>query len=86
MAFISHRCGCGHLLINHKGPGHCAQKGGAGCGNPCSKTLPPPEVVPTWDVQRRPITAIAEPGTSIGHGYPTMHDCDACRELYAQVT
>lgn len=84
MAFIDHRCPCGHRLTQHRGPGNCTADAGKGCARPCSKTLPAPEVMPSWDLKGRPVKRIVPPGEDFGNHF-TTHDCETCRALYEQV-
>lgn len=70
MAFIGHRCTeCGKSVL------YCR------CGHRAAASAP--EVIPTWDIACRPVTTIAEPGTSCA-GSDTC-GCKACKALYAQL-
>ncbi|MGK5533335.1 hypothetical protein [Streptomyces sp. URMC 129] len=86
MAFIDHRCPCGHIALRHGGaPIRCLA--GRGCdANDCGPTEDTaPEVVPTWDAAGRPVAAIVPPGEVVS-GLGRTCDCGACRELYEAET
>ncbi|MFB7899957.1 hypothetical protein ACFC1B_26940 [Streptomyces xiamenensis] len=86
MAYITHRCTCGHLPTAHPRPGQCVQLGGRNCPAPCSpRAAVEPEVVRTWDAAGRPVTTIAAPGDRLP-GIGTTCDCAACTALYEQHT
>lgn len=94
---IVHRCtiaGCNHpdvwgqraahpvLGLTGALPVNCGQ----GCHPKCQWN-DQPEAMPRWDRDGRPVTDIVPPGSE----YPSMHarsthDCEACRDLYAQLT
>ena len=94
MAFIGHRCTCGHNDVNHtkndKGKLVCTAKAGAPCGRPC-KSQGEPEVMPSFAVTGRPVERIIPPGD----GFRAMGDhvivktcycyCDGCQALYEQL-
>ncbi|WP_370129151.1 hypothetical protein [Streptacidiphilus sp. EB103A] len=72
--------------IHHERGKGC--RGGAhGCGGSCRKS-PKPVVRPTFDIKARPVETVREPGTHIGDAVntPRTCDCDACKELYAELT
>ncbi|UWM52097.1 hypothetical protein N0X72_25465 [Streptomyces carpaticus] len=87
MAYIAHRCTCGHLPAAHPQTGRCTQLAGRSCpGGPCSaRRAAAPEIVPTWDAAGRPVTTIAAPGERLP-GIGDTCDCAACTELYEQQT
>jgi hypothetical protein len=92
MAFIGHRCGCGHNDLNHaeddKGKQICTAKAGASCGKGC-KSQGEPELMPTFDAKGGTVERILPPGD----GLRAMGDsvvvrtcgCDACQALYEQL-
>lgn len=92
MAFIGHRCSCGHNDINHadndKGKPICTAKAGSPCGKPC-KSLGESEVMPTFDRKGNTVERIIAPGdgleTESGVKVVTTCGCDVCLALYEQL-
>jgi hypothetical protein len=94
MAYIGHRCDCGHTDLQHRNNGtsktlgSCTANCGLSCGFPCGAT-PEPQVIPTFDGHGRPVERVIAPGG----GLPAMGDvdvlktcpCDACVALYEQL-
>lgn len=94
MAYIGHRCDCGHTDLSHRNNGEgqslggCTGYCGTSCGTPCG-SMPEPEVFPTFDAKGRPVERVIEPGG----GLPAMGDndvlktcpCAACAALYEQL-
>lgn len=87
MAFIDHRCACGHRMTQHRGAGRCQHYGGAGCGNPCSplSDMPAPELMPSFTAQAKPVDMITPPGETFGNHFRTC-GCEKCAALYEQLT
>lgn len=96
MAYIAHRCGCGHLDTQHnpsRDPntpnerGACTADAGRACHGTCEWGAEP-EVYPTFNLKRQPIERIVVPGTRYGAeagGVPTC-GCDNCKALYAELS
>ncbi|MEV8045914.1 hypothetical protein AB0P02_19015 [Streptomyces griseoluteus] len=92
MAFIGHRCSCGHNDLNHKldtdDKQVCTARSGEACGEGCD-TQGDPELMPTFDRKGRPIERILAPGdaleTESGVRLISTCECDACRDLYEQL-
>ena len=91
MAYIGHRCGCGHTDLNHSRDAKkalCTANGGRSCGRGC-RTNPKSQVLPTWDHKGRPVERVVPPGE--GLATPTGNDgvrtcnCDSCKALYAEL-
>jgi hypothetical protein len=91
MAYIGHRCGCGHLDIHHKtdaARSSCQADGGHSCGRGCRKSTKA-LLLPTFDLKGRPVERIVPPGERWGapNGGPmTTCACDNCQVLYAERT
>lgn len=92
MAFIGHRCSCGHNDINHaedgKGKRVCTANGGAPCKRRC-KTNGEPELMPTFDGKGNRVERIVRPGggLAIGDAHPIGRtcECESCQSLYGQL-
>lgn len=92
MAFIGHRCTCGHNDLNHtrndKGKAVCTARSGGSCGKGCIASGEP-ELLPTFDRKGRHIEQITPPGdglkTESGSTGVKTCICDACQALYAQL-
>ncbi|KDN83450.1 hypothetical protein [Kitasatospora cheerisanensis] len=92
MAYIGHRCACGHLDVHHRADSasreHCEAVGGVRCGKGCRKSSTS-ILVPTFDLAGRRIETITEPGQWIGEGAGYSRAacaCDDCRALHAELT
>lgn len=89
MAYIGHRCTCGHSDLNHRQDGTATTLGGcaATCQRPCGP-LPAPEVIPTFDLKARPVDRVIVPGEGLpaegGNYVIRTCACDACTALYEQ--
>ncbi|MCI3271428.1 hypothetical protein [Streptomyces cylindrosporus] len=96
MAYIGHRCKCGHSDLHHtqdgtgKTLGRCTADYGKGCSRGCSRSIPEPEVIPSFDGKGRVVERVIEPGDGLASmsDSPTVRTCpcEACVALYAQVT
>lgn len=94
MAYIGHRCGCGHTDLSHihdgtsDSLGACAAEFGATCRRTCGP-LTEPEVIPTFDSKGRPVERIITPGGGLPSesGAPIVKTCpcDACQALHEQL-
>ncbi|MFB7617802.1 hypothetical protein [Kitasatospora sp. NPDC056181] len=89
MAYIGHRCGCGHMDAQHKAGAAktaCQARAGLSCGGGCRKSVKS-VLAPTFDVKARPIARVVTPGERIGgnNGFVTC-GCDNCQALYEQLT
>lgn len=90
MAYIGHRCDCGHSNLNHAQDGGSESLGGctATCQRPCGPT-PEPEVIPIFDFKARPIERVITPGEGLpseGGGYVVRTcACDACVAVHEQL-
>ncbi|MFJ8110460.1 hypothetical protein [Streptomyces sp. NPDC096132] len=92
MAFIGHRCACGHNDLNHTksdtGKQICTAKAGASCGKSC-KSQSESEVMPTFDRRGLRIKRVIAPGDGLEteSGSPVVRTCacDACQALYEQL-
>lgn len=96
MAYIGHRCTCGHSDLQHtrdgtsNSLGRCTAGAGGSCGRICGPQPEPPEVIPTFDSKGRAVERVIPPGG----GLPAMGDasvlktcpCEACSALYDQMT
>lgn len=89
MAFIGHRCGCGHNDLNHTQDGTGESLGS--CVTTCTRPCGPvrePEVIPTFDIKAQPVERIVIPGEGLpteGGGFVVRTcTCDACQALYEQ--
>ncbi|MFH8797085.1 hypothetical protein [Streptomyces sp. NPDC017941] len=93
MAFIGHRCTCGHNDLNHtendKGKNVCTANAGARCGRKCT-ALKEPELLPTFDIKGHPVERVIVPGdglrTESGTAVTQTCTCDGCQALYDQIT
>lgn len=94
MAFIGHRCACGHNDIQHtdgttSSIGTCTADCGRDCKSSCSLELPEPEVMPSFDIKGNSVERILPPGDGFramgDHQVVTTCRCDACQALYAQL-
>jgi hypothetical protein len=93
MAYIGHRCDCGHSDLQHTGDGTgklgaCQASYGYSCGRGCGPT-PEPEVISTFDSKGRPIERIIPPGDGLKSesGAPIVRTCpcDACTALHSEL-
>ncbi|MFJ3170605.1 hypothetical protein ACIPJK_07445 [Streptomyces roseus] len=91
MAYIGHRCACGHSDLQHRGAqtgGGCTARAGHPCQQPCGP-VGEPQVIPTFNLHGQPIERVIAPGG----GFPTLGgghhlrtcDCESCQALYAEV-
>jgi hypothetical protein len=93
MAYIGHRCGCGHMDINHDPDAkknRCKAAAGASCSKGCRKSAKS-IVRPTFDIKAQPVERIVPPGERIAAEGTTPYtpktcDCDSCQALYAELT
>jgi hypothetical protein len=88
MAYIGHRCPCGHLDIHHKPDAKktsCEAAAGASCGKGCRKTTKA-VLVPTFDSRGRRVEQITPPGEHIPGIGRQACDCPNCRALHAELT
>ncbi|MFD5081890.1 hypothetical protein ACFWOG_04510 [Kitasatospora sp. NPDC058406] len=89
MAYIGHRCGCGHMDTQHKAgapKSTCEARAGLSCRTGCRKSVKS-LLRPTFDLKGRPVERIVPPGERIGgnNGHVTCA-CDNCEALYAELT
>jgi hypothetical protein len=88
MAYIGHRCDCGHSDLNHRQDGGGESLGGcvATCQRPCGP-MPEPEVIPTFDLKAKPVERVIVPGEGLpGGGFVVRTcTCDACVALHEQL-
>lgn len=91
MAYIGHRCACRHSDLDHSisPTTNRRRRNGSPCKRRCSRR-DQPELLPTLDPKARPIEAIVPPGQGLategGRTGPKTCDCDACRQLYTELT
>lgn len=94
MAYIGHRCGCGHMDIHHDAGAKkttCSANNGNSCGKGCQKN-PKASVAPTFDVKGNTVERVVQPGHRFGNEEKPQYgpirtcDCDACRALYTELT
>lgn len=94
MAYIGHRCPCGHSDLQHAGDGTGQTLGQctAEYGTTCSRTCGPvqtPEVIPTFDCKGRAIERVLAPGDGLRSesGTPLVKTClcDACTALHGEL-
>jgi hypothetical protein len=88
MAYIGHRCACGHSNTQHTS-GKCTANNSKPCGRPCQ--MPDEaQVFPTFDVRGRRVERVIEPGGGWpslgGNTFGKTCTCDACTALYAEMT
>lgn len=90
MAYIGHRCGCGHTDLSHTGDGTtgaCHARFGSSCGGKCAPAQP--EVITSFDAKGKPIEQITPPGEGLKSqsGAPIVRTCtcDECTALYEQL-
>lgn len=91
MAYIGHRCNCGHTDLQHvhdgteTSLGGCTAGAGASCGRPCGP-VQEPEIIPTFDLKGRPVDRVIEPGGGLASETGVLIvrtcTCDACTALY----
>lgn len=90
MAYIGHRCDCGHSDLNHTQDGTTDSLGSCvtTCQRPCGPTAEP-EVIPTFDLKARPVERVITPGEGLrseGGGFILRTcTCDACKALHEQL-
>jgi hypothetical protein len=91
MAYIGHRCDCGHSDLNHTQDG--AGKSLGNCTSTCQRPCGPiaqPEVIPTFDLKAKPVERVIIPGegllTESGGFAVRTCACDACVALHEQLT
>ena len=95
MAYIGHRCDCGHSDLNHAGYGTgttglgaCQGSFGNSCGRGCGP-VPEPEVIPTYDGKGNQVERVIEPGDGLpsANGNPVVKTCpcDACVAVHEQL-
>lgn len=92
MAYIGHRCSCGHTDLSHTGEGdkaQCTAVSGGSCGRGCTPAAAP-ELVPTFDINGRSVERVITPGDGLPNeaGGFTVRTCacDACTDLHQQLT
>jgi hypothetical protein len=94
MAYIGHRCDCGHSDLQHtetgegESLGYCTADFGHTCRGTCGP-IPEPEVIPTFNGKGKPVERIIEPGGGLPSesGNPVVKTCpcDACVALHEQL-
>ncbi|WP_406444464.1 hypothetical protein OHB14_36505 [Streptomyces sp. NBC_01613] len=94
MAYIGHRCDCGHSDLSHAGDdtgntlGRCTAEFGASCSRDCGP-VNQPEVIPTFNGKGRPVERVIEPGGGLPSesGNPVVKTCpcDACVAMHEQL-
>lgn len=89
MAYIGHRCGCGHSDLHHNrdaAKSACQARGGRSCGRGCRKS-PTSLEIPTFNLKGHSVERIVAPGERMGGpgGIPTC-TCANCQALYAELT
>lgn len=91
MAYIGHRCTCGHTDLQHTQDGAGNTLGRCtGSFNACAcGPIPAPEVVPSFDRKGKRVERIIEPGSGLPSesGAPVVKTCpcDACVALHEQL-
>lgn len=92
MAYIGHRCTCGHSDLQHRGAqtrGGCTARAGHPCQRPCGPVAEP-QVIPTFDLHGRPVERVLAPGAAFptlgSSGHLHTCKCEDCAALYAQLT
>jgi hypothetical protein len=93
MAYIGHRCDCGHTDLQHEHDatsdtlGRCTAEYGVTCSRGCG-LVNEPEVIPTFDAKGNRVERVIEPGDGLrsmgGAVIVRTCTCDACRALYEQ--
>lgn len=93
MAYIGHRCQCGHSDLQHTQTGEGDTLGSctgsfSGCAPRCGP-IPAPEVIPTFDTKGRQVERVIPPGDGLrseGGGIVVKTcPCDACVALHEQL-
>ena len=94
MAYIGHRCDCGHTDLQHTqngegdSLGNCTADYGVTCGRACGP-IPEPEVIPTFDFRGRSVERVIAPGDGLrsesGAKIAATCPCAACQALYEQL-
>lgn len=94
MAYIGHRCDCGHSDLSHAGDGtgenlgRCTAEFGASCKHTCGP-VPQPEVIPTFDGKGNQVERVIEPGGGLpsesGNAVVKTCPCDACVAMHEQL-
>lgn len=90
MAYVGHRCQCGHSDLNHAQDGGGESLGGcvATCQRPCGP-IAEPEVIPTFDIKAKPVERVIASGEGLpseGGGFVVRTcACDACVALHEQL-
>ncbi|WHX19803.1 hypothetical protein QFW82_23530 [Streptomyces malaysiensis subsp. malaysiensis] len=86
IAYVGHRCSCGHTAMSHKttksGKYRCFAIMGNSCGRGCSKN-PKSELIPANPKGYQP-GHIAPPGEQVT-GLGTTCDCCACQSLHQEL-
>lgn len=89
MAYIGHRCRCGHGDANHRVTDSreriCTANGGQSCGRGCRRPNTA-SLHPTWSITGRSIEEITPPGTRRPAWPEPTCSCDACWALYTELT
>jgi hypothetical protein len=95
MAYIGHRCPCGHTDLQHTqngedgNLGHCTADFGSTCRRTCGPIPEPPEVIPTFDIKGNQVERVIEPGGGLPseNGNPVVKTCPcaACVALHEQL-
>lgn len=95
MAYIGHRCDCGHTDLSHEHDGtsdnlgRCTAEFGSTCRRACGPVVAPPEVIPTFDAKGNQVERVIEPGDGLramgDHVIVRTCPCDACVALHEQM-
>ncbi|MDX3759299.1 hypothetical protein [Streptomyces sp. AK02-04a] len=91
MAYIGHRCNCGHSDLQHSQTGEGKTLGSCSASfNPCNcGPIPEPEVIPTFNTKGKQVERVIAPGGGLpsASGNPVVKTCpcDACTALYEQL-
>lgn len=88
MAYIGHRCGCGHSDLQHSDSDTCQANAGTSCGRGCTPD-PESQILPSFDAKGTRIERVLPPGDSFksvgGVSIVTTCTCDACQTLHQQL-
>ncbi|WP_055696530.1 hypothetical protein [Streptomyces silaceus] len=94
MAYIGHRCDCGHSDLQHAEDGtsttlgRCAAEYGVTCSRTCGP-LNQSEVIPTFDCKGNRVERVIVPGEGLpsesGASIVKTCPCESCTALHEQV-